>query len=349
MGRRADHNRQQLYAMVLDAAAEIAAADGRRGLTARRIAARIGYSAATIYNLFDDLDDLIVHLNGRTLDALHDALSPAALGADPAAALRRMVKDYVRFAAAHANLWNLAFEHRLPADRPLPAWHHGKVARLCALFERPLAPLLGPGREQESARSARILWASLRGICTLDRAQGLDVGESVELMADTLMTLYLGGLGAGKPKPAAAKRAPVRRQAVARTAPAKSTPVRHQVVAKPAPPAPPPPRPAVARQAKVARPAPVKKPALRPAARVARPASAPPAAPPAAPLAVPPAPLPAAPPAPPRDMPPEPETVPSSMDEADQLAADIEGIWDTYESEIGDDETLKDWRKRHLR
>jgi AcrR family transcriptional regulator len=326
MGRRADHNRQQLYAMALDAAGEIAAADGPRALTARRIAARIGYSAATLYNLFDDLDDLIVHLNGRTLDALHDALSPAALGADPAAALRRMVKDYVGFAAAHANLWNLAFEHRLPADRPLPAWHHGKVARLCALFERPLAPLLGPGRERESARSARILWASLRGICALDMAQGLDAGESVELMADTLVTHYLGGLGAEQPRPAAAKRAPVRRQAVAKSAPRQ--------------PAPPAPKPAAARPAKVAKvtmPAPVRRSAPRPATKVARPAPEPPAAPRKMP--------PEAPPEPPHGPPPGP----ANVDEADQLAADIEGIWDTYESEIGEDETLKAWRKRHLR
>ena len=61
MGRRADHSRDELFEMALSAAREIAEEDGLGGLTARRIAAKIGYSAGTLYNLFDDLDDLALY------------------------------------------------------------------------------------------------------------------------------------------------------------------------------------------------------------------------------------------------------------------------------------------------
>ncbi len=70
MARRSDHSRDELYDMALEAARQIAEKEGLRGLKARGIAREIGYTIGTLYNLFEDLDDLIVHLNGRTLDAL---------------------------------------------------------------------------------------------------------------------------------------------------------------------------------------------------------------------------------------------------------------------------------------
>ena len=44
--------------MAMAAAREIAEKEGLRGLTARRIAREIGYTVGTLYNLFDNLDDL---------------------------------------------------------------------------------------------------------------------------------------------------------------------------------------------------------------------------------------------------------------------------------------------------
>ena len=59
MARRSDHSRDELKALILDCAREIAEEEGLRGLTARRIATEIGYAPGTIYNLFSNLDDLI--------------------------------------------------------------------------------------------------------------------------------------------------------------------------------------------------------------------------------------------------------------------------------------------------
>ena len=45
MGRRSDHKREDLRALALAAARRIMAAEGLRGLTARRLAQEIGYSS----------------------------------------------------------------------------------------------------------------------------------------------------------------------------------------------------------------------------------------------------------------------------------------------------------------
>ena len=194
MGRRADHSREELYEMALSAAREIAEEEGIDGLTARRIADKIGYSPGTLYNLFDDLDDLIVHLNGRTLDRLYEALATAPGSNDPETDLLALAQHYVAFTRANARLWNLLFEHHLPGDKPLPERHHQKIARLLGLMEGCLVPFFGPGQEAERIHTARVLWSSLHGMCLLETVKKLIPGDSIEAMTASLVKNYLAGL-----------------------------------------------------------------------------------------------------------------------------------------------------------
>ena len=50
-------------------------AHGLAGLSAREIARRIGYSPGTIYNMFTNLDDVVLHVEARVLDALDKRLT----------------------------------------------------------------------------------------------------------------------------------------------------------------------------------------------------------------------------------------------------------------------------------
>ncbi len=181
--------------MALAAAREVAETEGLRGLTARRVAGKIGYSAGTLYNLFENLDDLIVHLNGATLDALYEALADERPDGEPEAALRAMARSYISFTGEHPNLWNILFEHRLPEGQQLPEGHREKVRRLLGLVESALAPLFPPGRESERLHSARVLWCGLNGICSLTSAGATP--ESATAMAESLVTNYVAGLRHG--------------------------------------------------------------------------------------------------------------------------------------------------------
>ena len=196
MARRSDHTREELYRLALDAAWEIAEEEGLRGLTARRIAGKIGYSPGTLYNLFGNLDELIVRLNGRTLDALYEACAGARLEGEPEAALRALAGEYVRFTGEHPRLWSLLFEHHLPEGRQLPDWHHEKIMRLLGLAELALAPLFPPSRQDERRHSARVLWSSLHGMWSLESSGKLVATESVTSLMDSLITYYVAGLRA---------------------------------------------------------------------------------------------------------------------------------------------------------
>ena len=113
---------------------------------------------------------------------------------DPEVAVHALAKSYIRFASDHPKRWSVLFEHRLPDGKELPEWHREKVVRLLGLLERALAPLFPHGQEGERHHSARVLWSSLHGICSLESGGKLVKTESVEAMTDSLISNYLVGL-----------------------------------------------------------------------------------------------------------------------------------------------------------
>ena len=198
MARRSDHSREELYALAMSAARQIVRQEGLHALTARGLAAAIGYSPGTLYNLFENLDELTLHVNASTLDALHDAVSEGGLSGDPDADLDRMLRRYLGFLGDNPALWTAVFDHRRPSGSELPEWYLGRIRRLMGLVETALAPLFPPGEEKQRSEAAAVLWSGLHGICTLAQDGRLSrVGaQSVPEMARSLVANYLTGLRA---------------------------------------------------------------------------------------------------------------------------------------------------------
>lgn len=178
MARRSDHAPEELKRLALTAARTIASEEGLRGLTVRRVADSIGYAPGTLYNLFANLDDLIVQINGATLDALAIVLLEAAGGELPARP-GRLVDAYFDFVESHPRLWSMLFEHRLPEGVDLPDWYRPKLAALIALVADALGPLMPDKTEDARAAATVTMWAGLHGISTLA------VSSKLTLVAET--------------------------------------------------------------------------------------------------------------------------------------------------------------------
>ena len=166
MARRGDHSKDEIRALAIAAARELAQQEGIRGITARRVADKIGYVAGTLYTVFADLDDLVLSLNADTLDRLAHALADAGSGraeARPA----RLIEAYFSFVEADLRLWTVVFEYTSPAGRSLPDWYAKRLDRLVWIVEHALMPLMeGLSGEERRARIVA-MWASLHGISTL--------------------------------------------------------------------------------------------------------------------------------------------------------------------------------------
>ena len=193
MARRSDHSREELHDLALEAAKKIAEKKGLRGLSSRGIAREIGYTSGTIYNLFDDFDDIIVHLNASTLDSLYDALVKVRLGKGPERDLIAIAKAYARFTSQNTMLWGVLFEHRLPEGKLLPDWYYEHVYRLYGLIETVLEPLFDPRQKKKRRHTARVLWGSLHGITLLGRQDKIG-GENSFHLAETMITNFVRGM-----------------------------------------------------------------------------------------------------------------------------------------------------------
>ena len=194
MARRSDHTRDELHRLALDAARRITEREGLRGLRARQIARDIGYTIGTLYNLFEDLDDLILHLNGETLDALFATCSRAPAGKGTVADLSALASRYLRYTREHPKLWNAVFQHKLPVGQMTPVWYEEKVAKLLLLEQNALALMFPDGQDEQLKHHARVLWTSLFGMASVESSGGLPDDETADSLVRSLIEIYVKGL-----------------------------------------------------------------------------------------------------------------------------------------------------------
>lgn len=198
MARKARQSREDFREQALAAAEAIIAEQGVENLTVRRVAKRIGYSVGSLYNSFANVDELILNLDARTLDMLHEALRASTRTGVPEADLRALLNSYLRFIEAHPNRWGLLFEDRVQTAVPAPGWYLRRVDRLFTLLEEILAPLFGPGEEDELGRAARLLWVGMHGVWSLAAGNKLYfvTTEPVQSVALAMVDLFIAGLRA---------------------------------------------------------------------------------------------------------------------------------------------------------
>lgn len=196
MARRNDHSREEIREMALQAAEALLEQEGTAGLSTRRIAAAIGYTVGSLYLVFENLDELVIQVNARTLGQLGESLDHAvSRHRDPLAAVRELGRAYTRFAAEHPSRWALIFDGRSTPLPALPDWYGREITALFGRVERLLAVYAPYRSPQERALAARVLWSGVHGVCTLALAGKLDrtgISEAAQL-TDSLINNYLAG------------------------------------------------------------------------------------------------------------------------------------------------------------
>ncbi|MFH1159062.1 MAG: TetR/AcrR family transcriptional regulator [Pseudomonadota bacterium] len=191
MARRSDHTKEELTELAIRKGIEIIDKNGVSGFSARRIARAMGYTVGTLYHVFGDLDQYMLHLNARILDEWHEDLSLGLRRTrkDP---VRFLAQGYVDFARKHYNRWTTLFEFRMTRQTPLPGWYTAKLSRLFELVENAILPHAG-GDLRKARRSAKVLWAGIHGICVLSLSGKLGIvgAEKPEILVKSLLDTYL--------------------------------------------------------------------------------------------------------------------------------------------------------------
>jgi AcrR family transcriptional regulator len=179
-----DLRRSELRQKLIDAAEHLIETHGLSGVKARPLAEAAGCALGAIYNVFPDLDALILAVSARTLARLDAHLMPILAAAERGGSskletARRGLVDlalaYLDFAFAHRASWRALFEHRLPEDKSVPEWLVADQARLFGKVEALLEPLMPAMSVADRALLARSLFSAVHGLVLLGLEEKLAV------------------------------------------------------------------------------------------------------------------------------------------------------------------------------
>ncbi len=164
MGRRSDHNRGELRALILDEGHRQMADVGFARFSARAVAKAIGYTIGTIYNVFGTHDLLILAINARTVDTWTAALR-ARLDDEAGDRIAVLVRGYFDFAISNRHAWGAIYDHRLPDGDAIPDWYVAAVGELTGIMRREVQRALPDAPRDTVAALSRSLLAAVHGHC----------------------------------------------------------------------------------------------------------------------------------------------------------------------------------------
>lgn len=199
MAGKVAERRKQLRDDLIRIAETRIAQDGLSALRARDLAAEAGCALGAIYNVFGDLNDLVLAVNARTFQALGADVATALADAPqtPTDQLIVMAKAYHHFAAEHYNLWRALFDLDRPTGEEAPDWYLTEMGKLFTYIHNPLAALNPQMTLDDLSLLTKALFSSVHGIVLL----GLDeasAGKRADKI-DAMIALILKQMNTAKP------------------------------------------------------------------------------------------------------------------------------------------------------
>ena len=167
MGKR-ETTHKALTEKLLEVATHRIEKSGLENLRARDVTQDAGCALGTLYKCYEDLDDLIIHVNSETLGKMREVLNEAVSDiSEPPEALKVLAFAYLDFAIDHQNLWSAVFKHRLRDGESTPEWHMLENKALLDLIAKPMSEISPELDQQQLHARTRTYFAAVHGIVSI--------------------------------------------------------------------------------------------------------------------------------------------------------------------------------------
>lgn len=167
---RRERDRAERHRLIVEAARELAEAEGWDAVTTRRLAERVEYSQPVLYSHFKGKDAIVraVAVQGfRDLTARMRAAR--AGGRTPAESLRALAEAYLDFAATRPALYDAMFVREVD----LSFGTDDTPPELREAFGEFVAVVTPVAAEDDVETLIEVLWSALHGQATLDHGRRL--------------------------------------------------------------------------------------------------------------------------------------------------------------------------------
>lgn len=193
MAGKVEIRKAKLREALIEAAEKQIADAGLGSLKARGLAAEVGCSVGAIYNVFDDLNGVVMAVNGRTFQRLGAFVSNEMAGQEDADPNRQMIimsHAYLHFADAEQHLWRALFDLEMSIDGSVPDWYLAELGALFGRIAKPLRQLFPNMDDKELDLMVRALFSSVHGIVLLGlekRISAVPLAQ-MEMMMEQLLS-----------------------------------------------------------------------------------------------------------------------------------------------------------------
>jgi AcrR family transcriptional regulator len=169
--RRRLQQREETRRAILDATQELLVDDGYEGFSMRRLAARCGYTAPSIYHHFGDKQGLLDAVVEERFQLILERLRQVRRRRDPADTVRAMIGAFVQFGLENPDHYKLLDLPR-PADAPQPP----SGERVRELIHLQLEDLDEAGRLTSDSvdEAEQFLWCVITGLLRLQIGHASD-------------------------------------------------------------------------------------------------------------------------------------------------------------------------------
>lgn len=198
MARRSAHTPEELRQKILDAAQAIIEHEGLMGLSAHEIARAIGYSPGTLYNIFENLDDVLLTLQTNMLQRVLTVLQNTAPADTAEESIKLYAKTYLAFALENKFMWNLLFTHNMPQNTKIPIGLIDNISKVSRFVQDAVARLMPSASTSDVEIAAKSLWAGVHGITAVavtEKGPSLNPATA-HIFVNHLVTTYIRGLHA---------------------------------------------------------------------------------------------------------------------------------------------------------
>ncbi|MEK0163151.1 TetR/AcrR family transcriptional regulator [Phaeobacter sp. A36a-5a] len=194
MASKAEIRKQELREKLVAAAEIRIRRDGAGALRARDLATDAGCAVGAIYNAFDDMNAIVMAVNGRTFQALGLAVQRSLVGAQTQAPTDRLIlmsHAYLGFAAENTRLWRALFDVRAE-EVEVPDWYRAALEKLFANIAAPVAEIFPDKAPEDLALMVRALFSAVHGIVLLgleSRISGVPIAKIERMISEVLSRL----------------------------------------------------------------------------------------------------------------------------------------------------------------
>jgi AcrR family transcriptional regulator len=186
---KTDQRREDLRQRLVDIAEIRIRNEGLAAVKARDLAREADCAVGAIYNVFTDLNGLVMAVNGRTFQALGKVVAASVAAApeqEPQDELITMSHAYLRYAAENTNLWRALFDLEMSTEMDVPQWYMAELGKLFALIAAPLARIFPSYTRPQLELMTRALFSSVHGIVLLGlqkRISGVPLDRVEQMIA----------------------------------------------------------------------------------------------------------------------------------------------------------------------